>query len=154
MRVGRKPLLAVDDPVVAMKLRPSFEDLGIGAALWLGHRERRYDLIVEERLEETLLLIRGAVMRKDFRIAGVRRLTAENDRCEARAPENLIHQSQLHLAIALAAEVRTEMARPELAFPDLGLKRAHERVAFGVAHFVRIAEHVVERLNFFAHELF
>src|SRR3984893_17072740 len=44
------------------------------------------------------------------------------------------------------------MTCPQLALANLGLQRAHQLVALWVAHFVGRFQHVVERLDFFAHE--
>ena len=52
----------------------------IGAALRLGHREARDDLVVEQRLQILLLLRGGAVVREDLGVAGIGRLAAEDDR--------------------------------------------------------------------------
>jgi hypothetical protein len=92
-------------------------------------------------------------VREDLRVPRVRRLAAEHDRREARAAEDLVHQRELHLAVALAAELRTEMARPELAALNLRLERPDERVPLGIAHVVGVAEYVVERLDLALHEL-
>ena len=128
------------------------EDLGIGAALRLGHREARDDLIGEQRFEIALLLLGRAVLGENLTVAGIRRLAAENGRRETRAAEDLVHQRELDLAVSLAAEFGLEMARPQLVLADLGLQRAHQLVAIGVADIVRRLQHVIERLDLFAHE--
>src|SRR5208337_5273672 len=47
------------------------------------------------------------------------------------------------------------MAGPQLALLDLGLQRPHQRVAFRIAHVIRMAvEHELERLDLLAHEFF
>src|SRR5215467_768770 len=45
------------------------------------------------------------------------------------------------------------MTGPQLALFHFGLERSYQRVALGIAHVIRMAEHVVERLDFLAHEL-
>src|SRR5258707_15173792 len=106
MRVRGKPFLAVDYPVVAAQLRLGFENFGVRATLRLGHRERRNDLVVEQRLQKTLLLIGRPIMRENLGVARIRRLASKNDRRESRAPEDLVHQRELDLPIALPAELR------------------------------------------------
>src|SRR5712672_2507451 len=101
----------------------------IGAALRLGHRERRHDLIVEQRLQIFFLLLWRPVMRENLRVARIRRLASENYRRISSAPQNFVHQSKLDLPVSLPAQLRPEMARPQLALFDFGLKRPHERVA-------------------------
>ena len=112
MRVGREPFLAVDHPVVAVQFGVRGEDLGIGAALRLGHREARDDLVGQERFEVALLLLGRAVLGENLSVAGIRRLAAENGGREARAAEDLVHQRELDLAVALAAKFGLEMAGP------------------------------------------
>src|SRR5712692_425932 len=153
MRVRRKPFLAVDYPVVAAQLGLGLEDFWIRATLRLGHRERRNDLVVEQRLQKTLLLIGRPIMRQDLGVARVRRLAAKHYRCESRAPEDLVHQRKLDLSVALPAQFWSEMASPQFALAHLGLQRPHQAVSFRIANVVRMAQHVVERLDFLAHEL-
>jgi len=112
MRVGGEPFLAVDHPVVAMQLGVRGENLGVGAALRLGHREARDDLVGEQRFEEALFLLGRAVLGENLRVAGIGGLAAENGRREARAAEDLVHQRELDLSVSLAAEFGLEMAGP------------------------------------------
>ena len=55
--VRREPLLAVDDPLVAVGHGAGHELRRVGAALWLGHRVRRHDVVAQQRLEVLLLQI-------------------------------------------------------------------------------------------------
>src|SRR6266851_5315851 len=153
MRVRGKPFLAVDYPVVTAQLGLGLENFRVRATLRLGHRERRNDLIVEQRLQKTLLLIGRPIMRENLGVTRVRRLATKNDRSEARAPQDLVHQRELDLSVALPAKLRPEMARPQFALAHLGLQRPHQLVSFRIANVVRMSEHVVERLDFLAHEL-
>src|ERR1700722_160448 len=153
-RVGGKPLFAVDYPVVALQLGAGLEDLGIGAALRLGHRETRYDFVAQQRFEILFLLIRGAVLGEDFAVAGIGRLASEDRRREAGRPEDFVHQRELDLTIALPAEFRLEMARPQLVLAHLLLQRTYEFIAIAVADVVGRSQHIVERLDLFAYELF
>src|SRR6267142_5090324 len=153
MRVGGKPFLAVDYPVVAAQLGLGLENLRVRAALRLGHRERRNDLVVEQRLQKTLLLIGRPIMRENLGVARIRRLASKNNRRESRAAQDFVHQRELDLPIALPAKLWSEMTRPQFALAHLGLQRPHQLVSFRIANVVRMPEHVVERLNFLAHEL-
>ena len=81
--VRGEPLLAVDAPFASHSRRAGGENLGICATLRLRHRKARDDLVVQERLKIGLLLRRGPVMRKDFGVARIRRLTTEHGRPES-----------------------------------------------------------------------
>ena len=69
-------------------------------------------LAVEQRLEVALLLLVGAVVGDDLGVAGVGGLGAEDDRGPLRAPEDLVHEGQLHLPVALASRARGRGGRP------------------------------------------
>src|SRR6202521_6283300 len=92
-------------------------------------------------------------MREDLRVARVRRLASKHNRRESRAPEDLVHQRELDLPVALPAELRPEMARPQFALAHFGLQRPHQLVSFRIANVVWMPEHVVEWLDFLGHEL-
>ena len=128
--VGREPFLAVDHPFVAVEIGARDETGRVGSALRLGHRKGRDDLVIEQRPEIALLLLGRAVMRDDLGIAGVGRLAAEHAGREPGAAEDFVHQPELDLAIALAAEFGAEMARPQALRLDLFLQRPDERVAY------------------------
>src|SRR5262249_44084836 len=81
------------------------------------------------------------------------RLASEDDRREARAAQNFVHEGELHLPVSLAPQLRAEMTRPEFVFFDFSLKRPYQRVALGIAYVIRMAEDIVERLDLLAHEL-
>ncbi len=51
--------------------------------MWLGHGKTGDDVIIEQRLQKFLLLLGRAVVRQDFRIAGVWGLRAKDYRREA-----------------------------------------------------------------------
>ncbi len=112
--VGREELPSLDDPLVAVASGPGLEAGGVGPALGLGHRVRREDLAVEQRAQVALLLLVGAVVGDDLGVARVRRLAPEDDGSPPAAAQDLVHERQLHLAVSLAPELGTEMARPQL----------------------------------------
>ena len=150
--VGREPLLAVDHPLVAVANGARLEEHRISARMRLGHRVAGTDLTIEERLQVAFLQRLCAVAGEDFRVAGVGRLTAEDRRCEAGAPEDFVHEAELQLAIPLAAEVGSEVTGPQAAVLHLPLERANDRHRGPIGLVVRIVEDVVERLDFLADE--
>ena len=114
---AREPLLAVDDPLVAVAdgVRP--EQVRVRAALRLGHRVRRPHLLVEHRLEPTLLLLVGAVRGEHLHVAGVGRGRAEHLRRRRVAAEDLVEQAELELPVAGPAELLVEEDRPQALRP-------------------------------------
>ena len=150
--VRGEPFLAVDDPVAAVLNRGCGEDQRVGAALRLGDGEARHDLVFEQRLQIFFLLRRRTVMRQNFGISGVGRLRSEHDRPEPRASEQLVHQRELQLAVALAAELWPKMAGPEAALPHALLQRPNQFREQRIVNVPLIAEHMIERLDLVAHE--
>ena len=125
------------------------EHAGVGAALRLGHREARHDLAVEQRLQVPVLLLLRAVVGEDLGVAGVGGLAAEHRRRPRRAAEDLVHQRELHLAVAEAAEVGAEVTGPQVLLLHLLLQRPDHLRVHGmglVVDGVR-AEREVERLD-------
>ena len=121
-RVGRKPLLAVDNPLVAIPFGLALEHLGVGAGVRLGHGKARHDLIVEQGCEKALFQFRRAVVGQYFAVARIRGLAAEDDGRKARATQYLVHEGELELTVAGAAQFRPQMAGPQAALPDLFLE--------------------------------
>src|ERR1700674_5960383 len=86
-------------------------------------------------MEPALLLGLGSEVSEDLGVAGVWGLVAEDDRPPHRSSLDLVHQAELHLPIALAAELGWEVRGPQLLLLDLLLKRsdrAHEAVFVGL----------------------
>ncbi len=120
----------------------------------LGHRVAGEDLAVEERLEIALLLIVGAVVREDLGVAGVGRLAPEDDRRPLRPPEDLVEQRELELSVALAAELRAQVRRPQVVAPHFLLERVEDLAQLLVGRCeLQPRKHEVERLDFLADEL-
>ena len=123
-RVRGEPLAAVDDPVVAVEHRGRLEQRRVRArGVRLGHRERRLEVAGQQRVQPLLLLVLRAGQREDLRVARVGRRVAEHDRRERRRAEDLVHQAELDLAEALAAELGVEVRRPQAALAHLLLQR-------------------------------
>ena len=76
------------------------------------------NVAVEQRVQPTVLLLRGPGQSDDLRVAGVRRLVAEGERCKRRGAEDLVHQTQLQLAEPLTAKLGVEMGSPEAPLLD------------------------------------
>ena len=92
-------------------------------------------------------------MGEDLGVARVRRLTAEYHRRALGATENLVHQPQLDLAVALAAEFGAQMAGPQAALLHLFLQRRDELGALGVGEVVGVPQNEIQRLYLFTDEL-
>ncbi len=116
--VADEPLGAVDDPLVALEDGRGGELRRVGAGALLGHRERAVDLACQQRCEPLRLLLGGRGDRQELRVARVRRLVAEDRWRELAAAQDLVHQAELDLAISLAAELGTEVRRPQPLLPD------------------------------------
>ena len=69
------------------------------------------------------LLLVSSVVGDDLGVARVGSLRPEDRRTPGRAAQDLVHQGQLHLAVPLAAKVRSEMAGPQALLADLLLER-------------------------------
>ena len=150
---AREPLLAVDDPLVAVALGVRLEEVRVGAALRLGHRVRRPHLLVEHRLEPALLLLVGAVRGEHLHVAGVGRGRAEHLRRRRVPAEDLVQQPELELPVAGAAELLVEEDRPQALVLDLVLQALDERLDLRVLRAHRVREHELERLDLLAAEL-
>ena len=122
-RVRREPLVAVDQPLVAVAGRRRLQQRRIGAGGRLRHREARAHLAVEERLHPALPLVLGATDRDQFGVAGIGRLVPEDRGRVDALPEDLVHQPELHLAEAEAAHVGREVGCPQALLADLLLER-------------------------------
>ena len=148
-----EPLLAVDDPLVAVTRGVGLEQVRVRAALRLGHRVRRPHLLVEHRLEPALLLLLGAVGGEHLHVAGVGRGRSEHLRRRRVATEDLVQQAELELAVAGAAEVLVEEDRPEALGLDLVLQPLDERLDLRIRRPDGVGEHVLERLHLLTAEL-
>ncbi|MCY1454223.1 hypothetical protein D9M71_712750 [compost metagenome] len=124
----------------------------VRTSLGFGHGEAGHDVTVEQGLQVTLLLRRGAVVRKDFAVTRVRRLAAKYNRTEQRAPENLIDQGQAHLAITGAPQFRPQMTRPQFARLDLRLQRFDQLLEQRIMDVPRPAQHMIDGFDFGADE--
>ena len=94
-------------------------------------------------------------MGEDLRVAGVGRLAAERARRPARPAEDLVDQRELHLAVAEAAEIGTEVARPQPLRLHLLLQRREQLPVHRVRLVVHelVTEREVDRLDLGLHEL-
>ena len=129
---GREPLLAVDDPLVAVTDGVSLEQARVRPALRLGHRVGREHVLVHERLEPPLLLLVGPVGGEHLHVPRVRRSGAENLWGRGITADHLVQQSQLQLAEPGTAKLLVEEDRPQPLVLDLLLEAAHVRLDDGV----------------------
>ena len=122
--VGGEPLVAVDHPLVAVTDGAGLQQRRVRAGgVGLGHAERRLQIAGQQRVQVALLLLGGAGEREDLRVTRVRRRVAEHQRRDRARAEDLVHQAELDLAKALAAELRVQVRGPQTLFLDLLLQR-------------------------------
>ena len=129
--------------------------MGIGTALRLGHRDSTDTMsLFEQRLRDNCFFcswrsVHGRGSRRcRYQAPGSPNTTG----ARRHAPEKLVHQRKLHLAVAPGRQVRASRWQDqELALADLGLQRAYQFVAIGIADIVGRLQ--LERLDFLAHEL-
>ena len=113
-----EPLVAVDDPLVAVELRARHQAGRVGARrLRLGHREAGADLAVEQRLEPALLLLVRAVLGEDLHVAGVGRRAVEDHRRDPAAA----HQLAEHPVLPVGEPGAEAVVRQEQVPEALGL---------------------------------
>jgi hypothetical protein len=116
--------VAVDDPVVAVAHGAGLEHRRIrSGGVGLGHAERRFQVAGQERMQVALLLLRGAAHREDLGVATVRRGVSEHQRRQGAGTEDLVHQPELDLTVALAAELGIQVRGPQPLLLDLLLQR-------------------------------
>ena len=107
-------------PVALVEHGARLERRRVGAGdAGLGHRERRAQVAGEQRVQPAVLLLLGAGERDELGVAGVRRLVAERARRVRRRAEDLVHEPELDLAEALAAELGRQVRGPQPARADL-----------------------------------
>jgi hypothetical protein len=150
---AREPLLAVDDPLVAVAEGVRLEQVRVGPALRLGHRVGRPELLVHERDEPPLLLLGRAVGGEHLHVAGVGRGRAEEARRRRVPAQDLVDQRQLELPEARAAQLLVEEQRPQAPVLDLLLQGAGARLHRRVAEAERRREDQVERGDLLPAEL-
>ena len=121
--------MRVDHPLVAVAHRLAAQQRRVGAGdLRLRHPEERAHLAGDERLEEALPLLVGAVQVEDLAVAGVGRLAAEDELRDEAAADLLVEVGVLEEARARAACLRRQVRRPEAGVLHLLLQLGDERV--------------------------
>jgi hypothetical protein len=110
--VGRKPLVPVDEPAVAVCPRSRANPRRIRACVGLGHGEAAADLTVEQRLQVPVPLLGRCADGEQFRVPRIRGACTEDRRRPQRLAEYLAEQRHLHLAPAGAAEMWREEGCP------------------------------------------
>ena len=145
--IGGEPLVAVDDPLLAVAHRGGGQQRGVGSGPGLGHREGAAELAVEQGLHPLLLLLLGPAHRQQFGVARVGCVVAEDRGRVDAAPEDLVHEPELHLTEPTPAELGLEMGGPQPLTPDLVLHRVGD-----AAERVHVQLERLERLDLVAHE--
>ena len=121
--VGGEPLVAVDHPVVAVAHRAGLEQRRVRAGgVGLGHGEAGLQVAGQQRVQVTVLLLRGPGHRQDLGVARVRRGVAEHERRDRAGAEDLVHQTELDLPETLTAELGIQVRGPQALLLDLLLK--------------------------------
>ena len=145
-----EPLVPGDHVVVAVAHGARLQLRRVAAGgLGLGHREGRFEVAGEQRLEPALLLLGRAGQREDLGVARVRRLAAERIGRERRGAQDLVHQPELHLAEPLPPELGIEVRRPQAALPHLLLQRGVDAVE---PRLVELSDNRLQRPDLLAHE--
>ena len=151
--VGGEPFLARQHPVFAFAHCLGLHHQRVGAAVGLGHGEARHELVGQQGGQEALLLVWRAVVGQNLGVARVGCLATKDHRTEARAPQDLVHQGELHLPVTRTAQFGAQVTGPQVTLAYLLLQGAYQAHEVGVLHVVGAAQHVVQRLHFVAHEL-
>ena len=121
--------MAVDDPLVAVAARRA-SAAASGRSRRSPARSSRTPSAGRRRAADTATAPSAPGVpghREDLGVAGVRRLVAEHRRRERRRAEDLVHEAELDLAEALAAELGRQVRRPQPALLDLLLAAARWR---------------------------
>src|SRR5947209_18299429 len=129
------------------------EYLRVRAALRLGHREAGDDSVVQQRFEVTPLEFGSAVMSQDLAVTGIRCLGTENDRSTFGPAEDLVEQRKFDLTVARAAQMRSQVGRPQPTLHDNLLQRRNQRLAYRIVEVVRLFDDQVDRFALRAYEV-
>ena len=129
--VRREPLVAVDDPLVAVEFGAGLDGARVRTGVVrLGHGEAGLHAPFGERNQPLLVLLRTAVLEQDLLVAGVRRHHAEQRRRAGAVGEHFVHVGVLHEGKPHAAELRRQVRRPQLGFLDFALHLHAQLVRF------------------------
>ena len=119
--------MAVDHPLVAVEHGSRAEERRVGAGnVGLCHGEERPRPPRHEWLQELRLLVGGAELVQDFRVAGVGRLAAEDELGPVRAPDLLVHAGVVEEPLTRPACLRRHVRRPQPGRARLLLQRPDE----------------------------
>ena len=145
----RKPLVAVDHPVVAVAHGPRTERRRVRARhLGLGHREEGADAAADQRVEPAVLLLVRAEHVQDLRVARVGRLAAEDQLPPDGETDLFVQIRVVEEPGAGAARLGRHVRRPETELPHLVTESRDE----GVRFVVFLVEQVLVRKHALVHE--
>ena len=146
-RVAHEPFVAVNHPLVAVAAGSGRELPGIRPGAGFRHGEGAEDPALQQRVEPALLLLLRAGQGDQFGVSGVGRLVSEDVGGHVGGSDDLVHERQLHLSEALAAQFGAEVGRPETGVLDLGPQRFDDPQELGMREIERL-----ERCQFIADE--
>jgi hypothetical protein len=143
--------VTIDHPLVTVANGVGGEQRRVGTGAGLGHREARAHLTGEQRLHPLLLLLLAPADGDQFGVARVGRLVPEDARRVHALTEDLVHQSELHLPPAAAAELRREVRGPHAASLHFLFQGGHD-AGEGVAVVAPTIGERLERDDLLPHE--
>ncbi len=112
--VGDEPLVAVDDPLVAVLVGAGLDERRVGAGdLGLGHGEADHGRALAQRPEVLLLLLVGAPVQQRVHVALVGRLAVQHPRAVVGLGRLGLHHRQLDVAEPHAAPLLGHVRQPE-----------------------------------------
>ncbi len=124
--VGGEPLATVDDPLVAVAHGGGLQQRRIrSGGVGLGHAEGGLQIAGQQWMQVAIFLLGRAGEREDLRVARVGRRIAERERRDRARAQDLVHEAELDLPVALTAELGVQVSCPQALRPDLVLERAH-----------------------------
>jgi hypothetical protein len=130
-----EPLAAVDHVVVAVAHGGAGSWVGLLPGLCgLGHREAAADVAGEQRLQEAIVLLGGAVGVEDLHVAGVGGLAVEEIVAERGGAQDLADEAVVEQREAEAAEALRHLREPQAGGADLGAQAGEARLGGGEAH--------------------
>ena len=116
--VGGEPLVAVDDPVVAVEHGRGGQRAGVRPGVFgLGHGEARLHLPVDHRQQPVLLLLLGAVLDQDGLITGV-----GGHHPEQRCPPDRVGQHLVHVGVGQEIQAHPAILGGQVRRPQAGLQ--------------------------------
>ena len=102
--VRREPLMAVDDPFIAVSDCLGGQQCRIGSGTRLGHRETGANFLIEQRLHPRDLLLLCPAEREQFSVARIGSVVAKDSWRQWRLAQDFVHQAEFDLPKTAATE--------------------------------------------------